>query len=275
MQTDSCRLCGGRALRQFSRRVLGKYDIAYYQCSACHSLQSQEPYWLEAAYKHNFAVLDTGAVQRNLTNLGAVALVARLYGLKNMLDFGGGDGLLCRLLRDYGFNCYVSDKYANTSYAQGFTEQDFDKPDIVLAFEVVEHFARPAEDLAALFSPRPALVLLSTELFNGQDESWWYLTPETGQHIFFYSRAAMQLIAERYGYVALVSGSYILFVEKARAGGIRASLARVLLNRLVIRLARTLLVAGPSPGRDRDFEALTLRLQREEREAALPREGGP
>jgi hypothetical protein len=273
MQTDSCRLCGGRALRQFSRRVLGRYDVAYFQCSACHSLQSQEPYWLEAAYKHNFAVLDTGAVQRNLTNLGAVALVARLYGLRNILDFGGGDGLLCRLLRDYGFNCYVSDKYADTSYAQGFTEQDFERPDLVVAFEVVEHFAHPAQDLGALFSPKPTLVLLSTELFSGQDETWWYLTPETGQHVFFYSRAAVQRIAERYGYRALISGSYILFADKAHAGGFRTRLARMLLNRFVVRLARTLLVAGPSPGRDRDFEALSRRLQREEI-GSLPREGG-
>jgi len=57
---------------------------------------------------------------------------------------GIGDGLLCRLLRDYNVNCYVKDKYAVATYGQGFSELDFATPNLLLAFEVLEHFAAPA-----------------------------------------------------------------------------------------------------------------------------------
>ena len=40
--------------------ILGVHDVAYFQCVACHSLQTQKPYWLESAYQHNLAELDTG-----------------------------------------------------------------------------------------------------------------------------------------------------------------------------------------------------------------------
>mgnify|MGYP001320862266 CR=1 FL=1 len=64
----------------------------------------------------------------------------KFFGLKNVIDFGGGEGLLCRMLRDYGANCYVMDKYREPTYGEGFTEPDFKSPDLLLAFELLEHF---------------------------------------------------------------------------------------------------------------------------------------
>ena len=197
-------------------------------------------------------------------------MVARVLGLSNIVDFGGGDGLLCRLLRDYGFNCFSADKYAEAIYAQGFTEPDFEQPDLVLAFEVLEHFADPVRDLAGLFSSKPTAIFASTELFSGQDEFWWYLTPETGQHVFFYSAEAVLEIAKRFGYRLFRSGNYLLFIAESRPQDLRERALRAMLNRLTIRLARTLLVAGPAPGRDRDFER--LRAAGSEH-ALLPRQG--
>jgi Methyltransferase domain len=259
--TDICRLCGGPASGQFSRLVLGRHTVEYFKCRDCMSLQAEEPYWLESAYTNSLAALDTGAAQRNLSNLGAVTMVARMLGMRNILDFGGGDGFLCRLLRDYGFNCYLADKYAKASYAQGFTEPDFAHPDLMLAFEVFEHFARPAQDLDALFAYKPAALLATTELYDGQNETWWYLTPETGQHIFFYSPQAVRLIAERHGYRSIRSGNFLLFMRKDLPAGLREPLLGLALNRFVVRMARTFLVAGPAPGRDRDFEYLRRKSQ--------------
>jgi hypothetical protein len=39
---------------------------------------------------------------------------------------GGGDGLLTRLLRDFEINCFVKEKFAKMTYAQDFTEENFD-----------------------------------------------------------------------------------------------------------------------------------------------------
>lgn len=256
-----CRLCGGPTAWQFSRLVLNRHDVGFFKCTTCHSLQTQQPYWLDEAYEHNLAALDTGAAQRNLTNLGAAVMTATTLRLRNILDFGGGDGLLCRLLRDYGFNCFLSDKYATATYAQAFTAPDFQRPDLVLAFEVFEHFANPAEDLEAVFALKPTALLATTELFRDQGATWWYLTPETGQHVFFYSPKAARVVAERYGYRVFVSGSYLVFIAKERSASLRELFLRAGLNRFGVRLLRTLLVAGPAPGREKDFEKLRLGMQ--------------
>src|SRR5690349_10770988 len=132
-----CRLCDGTIELQFRLQVLGQFDVGYFRCQRCHSLQTERPYWLEQAYRaNNLSNLDTGAAQRNLHNLAACWSIAKLLRLRNVLDVGGGDGLLCRLLRDYELNCFVRDKYASPTYAQGFDEPDFAQPDMIVAFEV-------------------------------------------------------------------------------------------------------------------------------------------
>jgi Methyltransferase domain len=153
---QTCRLCGGSLATLFFKKVLGKYDIAYLKCAQCFSLLTERPYWLEEAYqKSNLSNADTGAAQRNITNLAATYAISKLLKAKNVIDIGGGDGLLCRLLRDYQINCYLQDKYATPTYGQGFTERDFVSPDLVVGFEVLEHYPNPLSDLEDLFLITP------------------------------------------------------------------------------------------------------------------------
>jgi hypothetical protein len=245
---QSCRLCAGQLSRRFNLRVIGKYDVQYYECINCRSLQTEEPFWLAEAYAQNLSNLDTGAAQRNLHNLAACYAVAKLFNLSNAIDIGGGDGLLCRLLRDYGINCFVKDKYARPAYAQGFTEPDFQKPDLVLAFEMLEHLVNPSTELDDLFGPTPDVLLLSTGIFTTQKEDWWYLAPESGQHIFFYARKALDLIAAKYDYRLILSGGFILFVKSERLTRIKSLLAKLLLTGRICRLIRSRLALLPAPG---------------------------
>ncbi len=244
-----CRLCDGMLVTRFRRRVLGKYDVAYSRCEQCQSLQTEPPYWLDEAYReNNLSTLDTGAAQRNLQNLAACWSIAKLLGLKNVLDIGGGDGLLCRLLRDYEINCYVRDRYAKPTYAQGFEHPDFATPEMIVAFEVLEHYPQPRDDLDAIFKQEPNAVLASTGLYTNQGEDWWYLAPEAGQHIFFYSRRALEWVARKYGYELLVSGGYSLFLRTRTFGGIRPALARLLLRSTARRWTKALLVMRSADG---------------------------
>ena len=249
---EACRLCEGRLVPKFSRLVLHKHEVQYLECSQCGSLQTETPYWLDDAYSSNLSNLDTGAVQRNLQNLAAAYLISKLFKVRNALDFGGGDGLLCRLLRDYNVNCYVKDRYAVPTYSQGFSEPDFAAPDFVLAFEVFEHFATPARELDDLFQLRPTVLLASTAIYNDQGSDWWYLASESGQHVFFYSKAAVQLIAKRFGYSSLLSGGFVLFVRNPGNSSFKSFLARILLSRAVCRLLRGLILIMPAPGAWRD-----------------------
>jgi hypothetical protein len=256
---EACRLCEGHLVPRFGGIVLHKYEVRYLECEGCGSLQTESPYWLNDAYSSNLSSLDTGAVQRNLQNLAAAYIISKLFRVRDALDFGGGDGLLCRLLRDYGVNCYVSDKYAVPTYSQGFLEPDFSAPNLVLAFEVLEHFAAPASELEVLFQSRPKVLLISTEIYDHQRADWWYLASEAGQHVFFYSEKAIQMIAERLGYSSLVSGGFLLFVRKPDHSAVKSLLARFLLSRAVCRLLRGLILIMPAPGAWRDHQSAKLK----------------
>ena len=218
--SSNCRLCGGETAPAFDGVVLGRHRVQYLRCLTCASLETETPHWLHDAYADgeataNLAEADTGAAQRNLQTWAGTMVVAGLLGLRNIVDFGGGDGLLVRLLRDHGLNAFVSDEYAAATYARGFTRPDFARPDLVTAFEVIEHFADPAANLAQIFGGQPRAVLLSTLVYDGQGAEWWYLAPHGGQHVFFYSERGLQLIAERYGYVLVRAG----FLRAVRATG--------------------------------------------------------
>jgi hypothetical protein len=246
---DGCRLCGGNLTPQFQLQVLGEHSVGYLRCEGCHSLQTERPYWLERAYRaNNLSSLDTGAAQRNLHNLAACWSIARLFGFKNVLDVGGGDGLLCRLLRDYEINCFVRDKYASPTYAQGFEEPDFTQPDMIVAFEVIEHYPEPRTDLDELFARKPKAVLASTGIFSAQGADWWYLAPESGQHVFFYSKAALQWIAHTYNYELLIVGGYLLYLQRGSYGALKMRLAKALLKSGMRKLTKVRLAMSSAAG---------------------------
>jgi len=242
-----CRLCDGALLYKFKLRLLEKYDATYFECEQCHSLQTEPPYWLDEAYGNkNLSNLDTGAVQRNIHNLAASYAISKLFKVKNVLDIGGGDGLLCRMLRDYDINCYVKDKYATPTYAQGFTDQDFDVPDLIVAFEILEHFPNPKSDLEEIFKYNANVLLLSTSVYGSEKEDWWYLAPESGQHVFFYSIYALKKIAEKYSYSLIFSGGFILLLRNASK--LKKTIAKVLLKFRVCRLLRAIVILLPARG---------------------------
>ncbi len=254
MATDSehrsqCALCGGALSKRFDLTVLYKYEVAYLECAQCLSLQTDFPHWIGEAYSQNLSSLDTGAAQRNLHNSAACYVVAKMFGLNNAVDIGGGDGLLCRLLRDHRINCFVTDKYARPTYAQGFTEPDFTTPDLVISFEVLEHFQNPGTDLEELFRLKPKVLLVSTAIYKKQDKDWWYLSPESGQHLFFYSREAIEFIGRKYGYQFVISSGYILFARQGLLGSVKAAVLKVLLNwHVCLRLLKPLVVLLPTSG---------------------------
>lgn len=255
-----CRLCGGSLGFQFKATVLARHSVDYLSCADCRSLQTEPPHWLAEAYASNLADLDTGAAQRCFVNLGASHMVARLFGLANIIDFGGGDGLHTRLLRDHGFNAHVEDAHARPGYAQGFSSPDFETPDLITAFEVMEHFANPAHDLDQIFARGAKAVLASTARWHGEGADWWYLTPTTGQHIFFYSEAAIALIARQHGYVLAHSGNYLLFLRPALASGAKVRLIKLLLRGRLPRLWSSLLQLRQPKGPDADWKKLEKQL---------------
>lgn len=260
VETIPCRLCEGTARLAFALSLIGKHQVRFYTCGHCGSLQTELPYWLDEAYSNsNLAVLDTGAAQRNLNNLAAVYAWSRLTGVKTVVDVGGGDGLLCRLLRDYGVDARPEDRYASNTYAQGFEGDLRTAPVLYTGFEVLEHYASPQRDLEMLFGSRPDYVVITTALYRGQASDWWYLTPDSGQHVFFYTRRALEIVAERFGYNIEFIGNYTVFVKGPRLNAFKMALARLAMGNIGVRLLRSLIMLLPARGAIRDFERVDAR----------------
>jgi hypothetical protein len=228
-----CRYCGAPAA-QVARQRLLRHDVDYFLCGECELLQTEEPYWLEEAYSFAISQLDTGAVQRNLDLSRLTLVLALLLGLEPSapcLDYGGGHGLFARMMRDLGLDFRWCDKYAENLYARGFDGDVARRHRLVTAIEVWEHLANVAEELERLFAPRHDFVFVATVLHEGHRPGWWYYVLETGQHISFYSRRTMQLIAERFGYDVIVGPEHTLFVRSdLRLGRARAKLIERLLQ---------------------------------------------
>lgn len=212
-----CKLCGGYAVKIFNLVVLDKYQGEYCRCSDCECLQVVEPSWLGEAYSSgNLSGLDYGVMQRNLDNFCIVYFFSRILAVNTILDYGGGVGVLTRLLRDYSLNSRFYDIHVTHSLAPSFNVSELANSDLFLAFEVLEHFSDPSKELFPLFAASPKYLIVSTEIYDNQGESWPYLVPQTGQHVFFYSEKGMRFIAAKYGYKYLRVSGYGLFYRAAR-----------------------------------------------------------
>ena len=237
----ACRLCGGPTSVEFTLTVLGRHEVDYQKCERCGSLQTEAPYWLEEAYEEGAVhERDTGMVMRNLDKQAVVVTCSRVLGLPRrprVLDFGGGTGLLCRLLRDVGMDAWVYDPLGGHELSQGFALDHLEGHfDLVCTFEVLEHQVEPTAALRDLSHLADALIV-GTEPYVGQAEDWWYLMPPVGQHVFFCSPRGFEWAAREIGMHHLDLGKHHLFTRVPLSAG-RQQALRLLVRRPARRFVR-------------------------------------
>lgn len=201
-----CKICGSQVNYIFSNEILHKYNVKYFQCPDCGFVFTESPYWLEEAYSDAIADSDTGMMKRNVENAVKINSVFNLiFGKKDhrFLDYGGGYGIFTRLMRDYGFDFRWFDKFCDNLAAKGF-EYDADrdkKITAITAFELFEHFENPIEEMEKMLNISHNIVF-STLCYDKKkkykEKDWWYYTPETGQHISFYSEETLEYMAQKY-----------------------------------------------------------------------------
>ena len=211
-----CRLCSGQSDYQFEQKILNKHNAKYFKCTTCGSLQTEDPYWIDEAYKI-VDLFDTGRASRTLVNFLLIPELLDILGVPktvNCVDFGGGSGLFARLMRDVGYLFHTCDKYGSNEFATGFIWRNPKaKVSLVTMFEVAEHFPNPAEDWQDIFSMDPDWVLGSTTIYNGEGADWSYLIPHSGQHVFFYTPAGFAQLAQQFGRTAYFVGEYFLIAK--------------------------------------------------------------
>lgn len=199
---NRCPLCQSAREAVFRATVLRKYEVDYFYCDCCGLLQTEKPYWLEEAYGTAIADADTGLIARNQGIARKLSAILYFCFEKDgrYLDAAGGYGMLTRLMRDVGFDFYWHDEYCQNLFAKGFDADKLTGPvTAVTAFEVLEHVEDPVGFLKdCLDKYSTSSIILSTETFAGpppKPGSWWYYTPETGQHISFYQEKTLEFIA--------------------------------------------------------------------------------
>ena len=216
-----CRLCDADASSHFSTAlVLGKHSVKYFRCSGCGFVQTEEPYWLEEAYSSAITSIDIGPVNRGvvMAETTKALILAFLDASAKFVDYGAGYGIFVRRMRDLGFDFYYHDKYCTNMFAKGF-DVNLDgsvKYELVTAFEVVEHLEEPFLQLRQLRESAKN-IFFTTEIIPSRypkPEEWWYYGLEHGQHISFFSRKSLYVLANRLGLNLYSYGSLHLLTEK-------------------------------------------------------------
>lgn len=215
----TCRICNSAIKEIFKGNILQKYEISYFQCLNCGFIQTEDPFWLEEAYKNAIARLDIGIVSRNLMIKDSILpLLNRIDGKDEIpyLDVGGGYGLFVRLMRDSGFNFCLFDPHCENLFARGFSKGEDElkegKFQAVTFFEVLEHTENPFSFLINYRNLSDTFIF-STELIPKKKlnsvNDWWYFAPESGQHISFFSAKSLQYLAKRIGCKYYSDGGFL------------------------------------------------------------------
>lgn len=264
---DLCQVCDGIRAHYETVKVLSRYDARFMRCNDCGLIAAQEPTWLDAAYSSAITRLDLGLLWRASFLGEVIQALARLEKLADgkFLDWAGGYGVLTRMMRDRGLNYSHHDPLCENLFAVGFEADTSATFDLISAIEVLEHLADPVAELQTIAAATDRL-LITTELLPDPPPKlteWWYTTPETGQHITFFTPKALGELAARLGYRAYIGNSFVhLFARvpvsrRTRTLLCRPNRARQLSRAATRHRSRTLLQA--------DYERVVEKLRSEER----------
>lgn len=124
---NSCCICKGSLIKNFSGLILQKYTVSYFKCEDCGFIQTEKPYWLIEAYQSAITDLDIGLICRNLQFseiLEKILLNNSIDPNRKFIDYGGGYGMFDRLMRDKGFDFYRQDIHCQNLFAMHFDVTD-------------------------------------------------------------------------------------------------------------------------------------------------------
>lgn len=236
MNDSGCLVCASTVLPFESALVLDKYHAEFVRCSSCGLIFASEPSWIAESYETVYAQTDLGVADRALLNAATVALLIRLFGRGacSGVDFGGGNGLFVRLMRDRGFDFRLFEPQAENVFAGGYETDSLDFP-LLTAFEVLEHLEAPHQDLGPALG-RAELGFFSTALLPDPPPplgDWWYYQLETGQHITFWTKEALRRFAVPYGLKVSSTKNFHVFAKSRIPASLLRALASARLSKFV------------------------------------------
>jgi Methyltransferase domain len=188
---------------------LSGVPIYYYFCDICEFCFAPEfRKWSltdfeEKIYNDNYAIVDPDYLSLRPTN-NAEVLVEIFGNRKDQivhLDYGGGNGLLSKLLCGQGWNSASYDPFVD----HGISTSKLEKYNLITAFEVFEHVPDVKLLMVNLSSliDENGIILFSTLLSNNKiiqrkRITWWYASPRNG-HISIFAQASLRYLAKQAG----------------------------------------------------------------------------
>jgi hypothetical protein len=212
-----CKICNHENNFTFESQILDEFQVKYFLCDNCAFLQTEEPYWLDKAYKNAINIEDTGILGRNLRlrNISSIIIYLLFNKEGKFLDYGGGHGIFTRLMRDLGYDFYWMDKYAENIFSRGFEYNQGDDIELITCFECFEHLEDPQTTIKDMVNISKN-ILFSTEILPvpvPSPSDWWYYGLSHGQHISFYSLKTLQYVADCCGLNLYSLGDVHLLTE--------------------------------------------------------------
>jgi len=220
MESRLCSVCGGACASQgvvdFSKSCIeaqgqvlppSGFSVEYATCTQCGfcfapALMAWDlETFARRIYNEDYAAVDPDYLEsRPRSNAASLLSLFETRAIRH-LDYGGGNGMLSRLLNEAGWPSKSYDPYADGSADPA----QLGKYDLITAFEVFEH----VPDVQALMGHLTALrsgagiILFSTLVSDGQIRpgeglDWWYAAPRNG-HISLFTRKSLVLLASRHG----------------------------------------------------------------------------
>jgi hypothetical protein len=98
--------------------MLAKYDVVYFRCASCGFVQTEEPHWLPESYSSAINDVDIGPINRAITSSRLLEgiILTSFDKAGKFVDYGGGHGVLVRLMRDRGFDFYWRDPHCENLF---------------------------------------------------------------------------------------------------------------------------------------------------------------
>lgn len=184
--------------------------VTYYRCANCGYCFCPEicawsmDEFAERIYNEQYLDIDPDYVGRRPRSNGDVlaTMFAGLPPTVAHLDYGGGNGFMSRVLREYGWNSSSYDAFVE----RGSSIEGLGKFDLITAFEVFEHVPDPnglMRDITFLLK-EDGILLFTTMVSDASIPGdgtlgWWYAAPRNG-HISLFSRRSLATLANRYGF---------------------------------------------------------------------------
>jgi len=222
-----CKICAADTKPHDRGLMLGRYQVQFFRCPSCGFVQTEEPFWLKESYSSAINRSDIGYVGRNLAHAKMVhSLIGIAFDPKaRFIDFGGGYGMFVRLMRDLGFDFYWRDKYCDNLFAGEHVAPDIlsDRYELLTAFEVFEHLTDPMSDIHQMAALSDTIVFSTglTPDVAPPVKEWVYYGLDHGQHVAFYTRAALLHIAGQYGMRLFSHGGFLHMLTRRNVSSIQ------------------------------------------------------